>query len=681
MGEGGFGVVYRAWDPILKRAVALKLAHEGRARTRDDLIIAEARRMARVRHPNILAVHGADSDAGRAGIWCDLIEGGNLQQRVDQDGPLNRAEVLPLARRLADALNVIHERGLVHGDVKPANVMIRDNGRPVLMDFGAASEPAAPGTAVGSPIVMAPELFDDQPASAASDMYALGVLLFFALTGRYPVTADSLGELSDKHRAETSVDFGTLPRSLRSLIERCLAQQPASRPSAESLLVELRKVAEAPARHRRRLALAVVFVALAGAATTSFLASRAEAESHRRTELVKNVLVEAMSSALPDQQTGPASVKIVFEKLYELSNDELADYPVGRADVQLVAGRGLHQFGETERGLQITEQAVELLERSAPEANWDLAVGYLKLATVRAATDDFDGAEAAARRSLELLEPLDGEVVARHRLIAYNRLYVTLDKRGLWHEALKAQLDLLAQRKALHGEDSVRTAVDHHNLASTLASIGDHQAAMLHQQRAMDLLIADGDTQSIRMAYVVAAMANSQLNAGRFEEASQSLEQAERLYINTVGQDHNLTRRLDLFRARILLLTDQPQATADLLRTYIVSEPGENTDLFSAERDLGDALIALEEWEEAAEIFARLASDVQPFYQPITPTLEATAAYTAYRAGLLEHPPLQQLQMAHKAVVTAGYEQTKGVDHLERWIEQLKAMNASDATR
>ncbi|MCB1569922.1 MAG: serine/threonine protein kinase, partial [Xanthomonadales bacterium] len=206
IGEGSFGVVYRAYDPVLRRDVALKLARLDAAHVDPRAIVSEARRLARLRHPNILAVHGADQDQDSVGIWCDLLGGVTLQHVLDRSGTLPARAVLDLATPLCDALALVHARGFTHGDLKPANIMLEDDGTPVLMDFGAARDPMQTGSTVGSPLLMAPEQFDGV-WSAASDLYAFGAMLFRCLSGRFPRVAADMAELERQHRGRAQIDF------------------------------------------------------------------------------------------------------------------------------------------------------------------------------------------------------------------------------------------------------------------------------------------------------------------------------------------------------------------------------------------------------------------------------------------------------------------------------------------
>ena len=194
LGTGGFGEVYRAFDPALQREVALKLHRVDSASEGSRRWLDEARRLARVRHPNVLTVHGADERDGRAGIWTELLRGRTLEDGLGAHGPLSAREATLIGVDLCRALAAVHSVGLVHGDVKAANVIregtkassATDSGRIVLLDFGAAHErtaEAASGTA-GTPLVAAPEVLAGEPASAAADIYSLGVLLYRLVSGR-----------------------------------------------------------------------------------------------------------------------------------------------------------------------------------------------------------------------------------------------------------------------------------------------------------------------------------------------------------------------------------------------------------------------------------------------------------------------------------------------------------------
>jgi serine/threonine protein kinase len=241
IGEGAFGEVYRAWDPTLQREVALKLLRAERSNSEADTtrFIDEARKLARVRHPNVLVVYGADRHQGRVGLWTELLEGKTLEDCLRSDGPFAAHEASAIGLDLCHALAAVHNAGLVHRDVKPVNVIRERGGRTVLLDFSVAAfrtgqEPANGRTSLsGTPLCMAPELFRGEEASKASDIYSLGVLLYRLVSGRFPVEAKSIEELHKRHSRGDSVPLldarPDLPVAFVQVVETALQATPRER--------------------------------------------------------------------------------------------------------------------------------------------------------------------------------------------------------------------------------------------------------------------------------------------------------------------------------------------------------------------------------------------------------------------------------------------------------------------
>ena len=183
VGAGAFGTVYRAWDTKVDREVALKLVSAG-ATSRSPL--SEARNLARIRHPNIVTVYGAEQDSEHVGIWMEFIQGETLAKMVRDRGPMSAREVVGIGVDLCSALSALQGASLLHRDIKAHNVMREVGGRIVLMDFSGAWTSEAgetPANLSGTPLYMAPELFENRAPSVASDIYSLGVLLFYLLAG------------------------------------------------------------------------------------------------------------------------------------------------------------------------------------------------------------------------------------------------------------------------------------------------------------------------------------------------------------------------------------------------------------------------------------------------------------------------------------------------------------------
>jgi len=185
LGQGSFGEVYRAWDPVLEREVALKLLLPQGLNPDEEFanIVAEARALARVRHPNIVSVYGVDRREGRVGFWSDFVRGQTLSALVTTQGPMDAKAAAQVGVALCDALAAVHGAGLLHRDIKASNAMRDENGRVLLMDFGLSHELWRASGVAGTPAYMAPEVRAGQPASVQSDLYALGILLRFLATG------------------------------------------------------------------------------------------------------------------------------------------------------------------------------------------------------------------------------------------------------------------------------------------------------------------------------------------------------------------------------------------------------------------------------------------------------------------------------------------------------------------
>jgi Tol biopolymer transport system component len=235
VGEGAFGAVYRGWDPQLEREVAVKLL----SRSRGDVAspIDEARHLAKVRHANVVTVYGADRDGGQAGLWMEYLKGQTLAEIIRASGPMSAREATGVALDLSHALSALHGANLLHRDIKATNVMREVGGRIVLMDFSGAHA-AAPGTDArpsfsGTPLFMAPELFEGAPATPASDVYSLGVLLFFLLSGALPVTGANLDDLKGAHASGTRKRLRDLrpdlPDAIVQVVERMTAADPTRR--------------------------------------------------------------------------------------------------------------------------------------------------------------------------------------------------------------------------------------------------------------------------------------------------------------------------------------------------------------------------------------------------------------------------------------------------------------------
>ena len=239
--EGAFGSVYRARDPNLQIDVALKLVANRHGHEIDVArALKEARLLARVRHPNVVQVYGADIVDGRVGIWMELIHGQTLATLLEANGPLGAREAALIGVDLCQALAAVHAANLIHGDVKATNVMREAGGRIVLMDFGTSKDlgiqPSRYASGIdvaGTPLYLAPEVFRGATRSRVTDLYSLGVLLFHLVSTSYPVNGSTKADVEDAHERGARIRLRDvrpdLPPRFIEAIERAIAPAPADR--------------------------------------------------------------------------------------------------------------------------------------------------------------------------------------------------------------------------------------------------------------------------------------------------------------------------------------------------------------------------------------------------------------------------------------------------------------------
>ena len=248
IGRGAFGEVYRAWDTRLDREVALKLLPAERAsgERAASAIIHEGRLLARVRHPNVVTIHGAEQVADQIGLWMEFVRGHTLEQILDQRQVVSAAEAVGIGLELCRAVSAVHGAGLLHRDIKAHNVMRAEDGRIVLMDFGTGREfdDDASSDLAGTPLYLAPEVLQGQRATVRSDLYSLGVLLYHLVSGSYPVQARTVREVRRAHergeRTAVQTARPDVPPKLARVIERAIDPRPERRyQDADALAAEL----------------------------------------------------------------------------------------------------------------------------------------------------------------------------------------------------------------------------------------------------------------------------------------------------------------------------------------------------------------------------------------------------------------------------------------------------------
>jgi len=256
LGSGAMGSVFRAWDEKLRRPVALKTIHLGSTEINRDKLLQSLREEAaitsRIHQENIVTVYDIEEEGLSAFIAMELVEGVNLQSVIDHRGFLRPADVLPIALGIGKGLATAHGFGLVHHDIKPANILVGFDGAVKLTDFGVSQLISASTTArdviCGTPGYLAPECFEGGTYGPEADLFAFGVVLYEALIGRQPFRGASLREtvtltLSHLPEAPSNLD-ANIPVELSQLVVELLQKEAAERPKGAVEVVErLEKIA------------------------------------------------------------------------------------------------------------------------------------------------------------------------------------------------------------------------------------------------------------------------------------------------------------------------------------------------------------------------------------------------------------------------------------------------------
>ena len=240
--SGGMASVWRAHDEVLARTVAVKVLHDHLAADEDfrERFRREAIAAAKLTHPNVVSLYDTGTDDGRVYLVMEFVEGRTLKDVIADRGWLEPGQAAAIAERVARALDYAHERGLVHRDVKPANILIGDDGAVKVADFGIAKAEEAEadltktGMVLGTAAYVAPEQITGSAAiDGRADQYALGCMLYEALTGRQPFKGDSAVATAAQRLQADPPPLGSLradlPRGLEAVVMRTLARRPADR--------------------------------------------------------------------------------------------------------------------------------------------------------------------------------------------------------------------------------------------------------------------------------------------------------------------------------------------------------------------------------------------------------------------------------------------------------------------
>src|SRR3954451_13519498 len=267
LGKGAMGIVYLAKDPLIGRLVALKTiriqnSDDDETKEFQQRFVREAQAAGILNHPSIVTVHdiGQDDGTGVSFIAMEYVEGSNLKEILAQGRPLTFEQIGEIVAQVADAIDFAHTKGIVHRDVKPANIILLDGMRAKITDFGIAKITSGgnlttTGQFLGTPNYMAPEQIKGAPVDGRTDLFSLGICLYECLTRRKPFGGDSLTTISYKIVHENFPPLNEInpqiPDGYEEVVAPCLAKDPAKRyQRARDLGLALRAIArgEKPVR-------------------------------------------------------------------------------------------------------------------------------------------------------------------------------------------------------------------------------------------------------------------------------------------------------------------------------------------------------------------------------------------------------------------------------------------------
>jgi serine/threonine protein kinase/Flp pilus assembly protein TadD len=574
LGTGGMGAVWRAWDERLKRPVALKriLPAANDDPKHRERFRREAEAVARLNHPAIVHVYDIVETEESDWIVMELVEGRTLQELVQQEGPLDPQRAVRLGSEIAHGLAEAHAKGFIHRDLKAPNVMVTPAGRAKILDFGVAKQIlpeaqettlSAPGTVVGTSYAMSPEQAMGLPIDARSDLFALGSLLYEALTGVAPFRADTaqatLVRVCSFRQRPVSSARPDLPRELSNLIDRLLEKDRTHRPTSAIEVAE-----------------ALDQIATETSLSAAAQASRGEVQTSDQKTLLEGPppisLIESHDLQIPSSVASAATEPVRSSE--GTQPREIAQNARGFRTAWIAAGIAL---------FLILLIATIYLSRSpiippTPHAVYEQGMAYL---------DRFDrkGNLDRAIESFQRVISQDETHAAAHAGLAeaYWLKLQTESRDPVW---LDRALPMAERAVAL----DPYLAIAHSSLGLALGSSGRHEEALRHIERALALDPQNGD------AYYA---------AGRSYDSQGKLKEAEEAYKSAIEVQPHRTY-FDELGSLYLRIGRTEEAIKAFRRSIEIAPDG-----FKGYRNLGVAYYALGNLAEASSQLQK-ALQIQP---------------------------------------------------------------------
>ena len=529
LGRGGMGAVYKGLDDKLQRHVALKavrsefrLHAESKAR-----FLREARILSKIDHPHVCTVHdyieGEDCDF----LVMELVEGRNLRHELKRQP--STQQKMAIARQLLEVLATVHAEGVIHRDLKPDNVMVTPSGDIKVLDFGLArsvEEEAAVlskslaaavdpdresstasssdsasvyvktkfGSVMGTLGYMSPEQARGLPATAASDMYSLGLILQEVFTGQVPFDRS----LDPQALLLKTVDGDTLPvvglqEDLTALINRLKSVASGARPSSVDALAELERIIEKPKRNRRRAMVITVWLALVllalGMTVQSFRAGREARRAEQEAEASRSAaefLASMFEIMQPNQRGHETPGMEILDDGARRAVEELGDQPLLQARLMDTMGEVYRLLGLYDKAQPLSEGALAIRREILGNEHLDVASSATNLAELLSQRGQYEKGEALLREALAIQRRLLGDV---HPAVIenLNNLTVLRYRQGDMDGAEPLLREAMLMTRRLHGDEHPDVAAAMNNLAFVLVAKGDLDGAEILIRESIEL--------------------------------------------------------------------------------------------------------------------------------------------------------------------------------------------------
>jgi serine/threonine-protein kinase len=704
IGIGGMGEVWRARRPVedFEQVAALKLLHRGLdSEALLGRFLQERRILARLEHPNIARMlDGGVTASGQPYLVMELVEGEPLVAFAARRA-LDIPAILRLFLRICGAVDFAHRSLVVHRDLKPSNILVDAQGEPKLLDFGIAKllgddarEQTVTATSFRAltPAYAAPEQFAGEPVTTATDVYALGLILYELLTGELPrergktsqsgPTEDVTTRPSAALRrlaAERSDDprIRRLQRQvggdLDAIVLTALRADPGQRyPTASALAEDLKRLLDGhPVRARgdslgyrmRRFARrhkagvaasAVALLAMLAATTISLTQahrasqalarmerefSRAEAEQ-QKAEAAKSFLLGLFEVANPANPEGDAS-RTVLDLLRSADGQlvrRLQGQPLVQAEMRLALASALRSFGDSDEAYRLTVEAMEALTRDAAAPALAQAVGHHLRGSLLADQRRLAEAETEAREALRLFATLPPTPDHAKRMrAARTTLALVFNQTGRESEALDLRRRDLEERSAEPDPDLADLATAWYNLGVSYLRLERFREAVEAFENTEALLATGSSEASVRHVFAWTGLASALNQTGRFAEARERLGRAQDMVDRYFSGHSRLVASVAMAASSVALregrFDDAGQQAWIAWRLAIVTGA---TDASNAAQILINYLLVRGEWQEAArvaEVAAEISIGARGAEHQVSRHLAAAAAFARWNLG------------------------------------------------